>query len=149
MTNAVAAALGISADILGVHLRRANTIHHRITAPSGALAAVVVNASVAGQLASDWGRMATDRTPPTRPNAAQTATGQATVFRDGSRPVAVSTVNGTTCRLSAVCTHLGGIMHWNDSELTWDRPLHGSRFSREGKLFEGPATKDLPRLGPA
>ena len=52
-------------------------------------------------------------------------------------------MNGTTCTLSAVCTHLGGIVHWNDNEKSWDCPLHGSRFSRDGKLLEGPATRDL------
>jgi Rieske Fe-S protein len=75
--------------------------------------------------------------------------GQGRVYREGNRPVAVSTVGGTTCRLSAVCTHLGGILHWNDSDMTWDCPLHGSRFSNEGKLLEGPATKDLPKAGTA
>ncbi|MGY4544176.1 glycine/D-amino acid oxidase-like deaminating enzyme/nitrite reductase/ring-hydroxylating ferredoxin subunit [Arthrobacter sp. UYNi723] len=156
MTNAVAAALGISADILGGSLRWANTIHHRVTSPGGAMTAVAVNAGVAARLATDWGKLAVGKSavesvdpgvltgsPPGGPVPAD---GDATVYRDGARPAAVSTVDGTTCRLSAVCTHLGGIVHWNDSELTWDCPLHGSRFSPDGKLLEGPATKDLPRL---
>ncbi|MCP9001853.1 FAD-dependent oxidoreductase [Pseudarthrobacter sp. RMG13] len=165
MTNAVAAALGISADILGGSLRWANTIHHRVTSPGGAMAAVAVNAGVAARLATDWGKLAVGKSVSGRPvvepavEPAETgvptgpppggpvpADGDAMVYRDGARPAAVSTVDGTTCRLSAVCTHLGGIVHWNDSELTWDCPLHGSRFGPDGKLLEGPATNDLPRL---
>jgi glycine/D-amino acid oxidase-like deaminating enzyme/nitrite reductase/ring-hydroxylating ferredoxin subunit len=139
MTNAVAVALGISADILGGKLPWADTIHHRITSPAGAAQAVTLNAKVAANLATGWVKLASDGTPP--------ADGAGKVYRDGARPVAVSTVGGTTCRLSAVCTHLGGIVHWNDSEQTWDCPLHGSRFSNDGQLLEGPATRKLPPAG--
>ncbi|MGO4189178.1 FAD-dependent oxidoreductase [Pseudarthrobacter sp. TAF60_1] len=139
MTNAVAVALGISADILGGQIPWADTIHHRITSPAGAYSAVTLNAKVAATLAAGWVKLASDGTPP--------PDGAGKVYRDGARPVAVSTVEGTTCRLSAVCTHLGGIVRWNDSEQTWDCPLHGSRFSNDGQLLEGPATKNLPPAG--
>ncbi|TQJ39655.1 glycine/D-amino acid oxidase-like deaminating enzyme [Arthrobacter sp. SLBN-112] len=170
MTNAVAAALGISADILGGQVPWADTIHHRITSPAGALSAVALNAGVAARLASGWGKVTTEGrkidglkrgaggsavpasegavpTPPVPAGSAAAAVpaeGQGKVYREGNRPVAVSTVAGTTCRLSAVCTHMGGILHWNDNEQSWDCPLHGSRFTNQGKLLEGPATRDLP-----
>lgn len=48
-----------------------------------------------------------------------------------------------TC--TAVCPHLGGILHWNADEKTFDCPMHGSRFTYEGKVINGPATGDLKK----
>jgi glycine/D-amino acid oxidase-like deaminating enzyme len=58
-------------------------------------------------------------------------------------PTVTSTVDGRSRDLSAVCTHLGGLVHWNDAEQTWDCPLHGSRFTQDGAVIEGPATHPL------
>ena len=44
---------------------------------------------------------------------------------------------------TAVCPHLGAILQWNADEKTFDCPAHGSRFTREGKVINGPASSDL------
>jgi glycine/D-amino acid oxidase-like deaminating enzyme/nitrite reductase/ring-hydroxylating ferredoxin subunit len=52
--------------------------------------------------------------------------------------------NGLLSIVSATCTHLGCSVNWNSDERTWDCPCHGSRFSPEGKVINGPANSDLP-----
>jgi Rieske Fe-S protein len=47
--------------------------------------------------------------------------------------------------LSARCTHLGCIVHFNDAERAWECPCHGSRFDIDGSVIPGPANKPLQR----
>ena len=42
------------------------------------------------------------------------------------------------------CPHMGCALTWNPQEHSWDCPCHGSRFTKEGKLLDNPATGDLP-----
>jgi glycine/D-amino acid oxidase-like deaminating enzyme/uncharacterized protein YjbJ (UPF0337 family)/nitrite reductase/ring-hydroxylating ferredoxin subunit len=75
---------------------------------------------------------------------AQIKAGTGAVIRHGLTKLAVYRDEQGTCHeRSAVCTHLGGIVHWNDAEKTWDCPCHGSRFDRLGGVLSGPANRDL------
>lgn len=46
--------------------------------------------------------------------------------------------------VSAKCTHVKCTLGWNSDELSWDCACHGSRFTYEGKVINGPANRDLP-----
>jgi glycine/D-amino acid oxidase-like deaminating enzyme/nitrite reductase/ring-hydroxylating ferredoxin subunit len=70
--------------------------------------------------------------------------GSGAILRRGlSKVAAYRDERGRLHEHSAVCTHLGCIVQWNASERTWDCPCHGSRFSCEGKVINGPANRDL------
>jgi glycine/D-amino acid oxidase-like deaminating enzyme/nitrite reductase/ring-hydroxylating ferredoxin subunit len=47
---------------------------------------------------------------------------------------------------SAVCTHLGCHLHWNSFERCWDCPCHGSQFSVDGAVLNGPAIHPLAEI---
>lgn len=142
MTNAVASAVRVSSAMFGRSPAWADELAHHAAGWASIISAVRDNAEVAGRLVSGWTRAETARGdgPP--------AEGEGRVVADGVRPVAESTVNGVTCRVSGVCTHLGGVIAWNDAERSWDCPLHGSRFRPDGSLIEGPAVDDLPTADP-
>lgn len=102
----------------------------------------VINAHVAKEAAVGW----TGAMRQTAPHPATVAEGQGVVGRDGLRPVGVSRVDGVVRAVGVVCPHMGGILRWNDAEMSWDCPLHGSRFAADGTRLEGPARCGLTRL---
>ncbi|SMB95217.1 FAD dependent oxidoreductase [Hymenobacter roseosalivarius DSM 11622] len=70
--------------------------------------------------------------------------GSGAVLRRGLTKVAVyRDPKGQTHECSAICPHLGCVVHWNGLESSWDCPCHGSRFDALGKLLIGPANQDL------
>jgi Rieske Fe-S protein len=54
--------------------------------------------------------------------------------------------DGKLHMVSPTCTHLGCRVTWNPAEQSWDCPCHGSRFTVEGEVLEGPAVEPLPEV---
>lgn len=75
------------------------------------------------------------------------ALGQGAIIRSGIKKVAVyRDEQNVVHAYSAVCPHLGCYVRWNADEKSFDCPCHGSRFSCEGKVINGPALSDLAPL---
>ena len=82
-------------------------------------------------------------------SASEIAPGSGAVLRHGLSKVAVhKDPQGQTHTCSAICPHLGCVVHWNDLETSWDCPCHGSRFNAYGQLLNGPANADLTPTKP-
>ncbi len=137
MTNGTAAALALSSRILGGRMDWAEAFAswspHEL---SGIPKAMQNNMEVGLYLARGW------ITPVTRIGD-RTPEGGGVVSGPPWHLEGRSVVDGVERRVSPVCPHLGGIVNWNDADESWECPLHGSRFAPDGKLLEGPATRDL------
>ena len=70
--------------------------------------------------------------------------GQGAIVQDGSHKWAVYRDDqGELHAVSAKCTHLGCVVHFNSAERSWDCPCHGSRFDTNGEVLHGPASTPL------
>lgn len=65
---------------------------------------------------------------------------------NGKRIAAYRDYSGTLFLSDSTCTHLGCELEYNNAERSFDCPCHGSRFNFDGKVLEGPATKDLQKV---
>lgn len=74
----------------------------------------------------------------------EVATGEGKVVNLNGRRVGFYKHNdGRTYIVDTTCTHLGCELSWNNAEKSWDCPCHGSRFSFDGTIMEGPALQRL------
>ena len=97
-------------------------------------------------------RFVTDRGAALRPEISDEddlAPGTGTVVRrDGAFVAVARGTDGRVRRVDATCTHLGCIVRFNAGEQTWDCPCHGSRFTIDGDVLDGPASASLEPLPP-
>jgi glycine/D-amino acid oxidase-like deaminating enzyme/nitrite reductase/ring-hydroxylating ferredoxin subunit len=70
----------------------------------------------------------------------------AVVRVNGKRAGAYKDLEGCIHLVDTTCTHLGCEVEWNDGDRTWDCPCHGSRFSIDGNVVEGPALQSLKQI---
>ena len=137
MTNGVAAALALTARILGGRMDWAEAFQtwssHEL---SGVPTAIRANLQVGLHLARGY-------LSPLTTSSAEPGEGDGVVGGPPWRLCATSVVDGETRSVSPICPHLGGVVEWNDSDQAWECPLHGSRFAPDGALLEGPATRGL------
>jgi glycine/D-amino acid oxidase-like deaminating enzyme/nitrite reductase/ring-hydroxylating ferredoxin subunit len=86
-----------------------------------------------------------DRVKPAEAGEAeQVPPGEARVVRDGVGKIgAYRDAEGGLHAVSLRCTHLGCLLRFNAAETSWDCPCHGSRFSVDGAVLEGPAVSPL------
>jgi nitrite reductase/ring-hydroxylating ferredoxin subunit len=74
----------------------------------------------------------------------QIPAGQGAIVNQGLHKLAVYRDEaGALHALSAKCTHLGCVVHFNSAERSWDCPCHGSRFDTAGTVLHGPAATPL------
>ena len=62
---------------------------------------------------------------------------------EGKRYGAYRDKKGELHIVDITCTHIGCELKWNNAERSWDCPCHGSRFTFEGDIIEGPAVTKL------
>jgi len=68
------------------------------------------------------------------------------VMVNGQRAGAYRDPLGKLHIVDTTCSHMGCELEWNHGDRTWDCPCHGSRFSVDGDVIEGPAHHPLKKL---
>lgn len=78
------------------------------------------------------------------PSFSDIGAGEAKVVRHEGHSYAVfAEQNGRLHVLKSTCPHAKCEVRWNNAELSWDCPCHGSRFDVNGGLLNGPSTNGL------
>ena len=139
ITNGVAGALTIAPLVVGEESRFADVLEPSRKTPSPPALKEFAE-GVAGAVKD----LAEHLLPGEINSPDELGPGEGGIMRDGLSKVAVyRDLDGEVMRRSAVCTHVGCQVKWNPFERCWDCPCHGSQFSPDGQVLNGPAIKPL------
>jgi len=140
ITNGVAGSLTIAPLILGEDSRFADVLDPKRKSFTSTVSVQEFARGVGGAVAD----LAEYVTPGEINSADELKPGEGGILREGIHKIALyRNENGELVRRSAVCTHVGCIVHWNSFERCWDCPCHGSQFAPDGAVLNGPAVKPL------
>ncbi|MEX2556826.1 MAG: FAD-dependent oxidoreductase [Actinomycetota bacterium] len=138
MTNGTAAGVMIADAIAGRENPWATAFDStRKRFPQAARKLLTENLNVAKQLVG--GKLPVNGHTPE-----ELAPGDGRIMKVDGETVAVSRDDaGRLHAVSPDCTHMGCRVAWNTAERSWDCPCHGSRFTPDGEIIQGPATQPL------
>ncbi|MFN3726064.1 MAG: FAD-dependent oxidoreductase [Allosphingosinicella sp.] len=143
ITNGVAGSLAIAPLILGEDSRFAPVLDPG----RKSLTATASIQEFVREQAGSAKNMMEHVTPAEISSADELAPGEGGLMRRGLKKVAVyKSEDGAVIERSALCTHLGCVVHWNGFEKCWDCPCHGSQFAPDGQVLNGPAVKPLAEV---
>jgi len=54
--------------------------------------------------------------------------------------------DGMLHAVDPVCTHAKCVVQWNETEISWDCPCHGARYSMDGDVLTGPSGRNLDKI---
>lgn len=137
MTNSTASAMLIR-DLIVKNESPWQDVYNpsRFTPISSAKNFIKENINVAGQLIS--GKLSPV------PDDVDIKPGEAKVIEaKGQKSGAYRDEKGVLHIVDTTCTHLGCEVKWNEAEKSWDCPCHGSRYTYEGDIIDGPAKKPI------
>ena len=66
------------------------------------------------------------------------------IFQFNKDKVIVINDNGKLTACSAVCTHLGCLVHWDNAQNLIACPCHGAKYKQTGEIISGPQPLPLP-----
>ncbi|HEX3075773.1 MAG TPA: FAD-dependent oxidoreductase [Lachnospiraceae bacterium] len=137
MTNSIASAMLLSDLILkGSSPWQDVYSPSRHTVSSSAKNFVVENMNVAGKILQ--GKFAP------LPDGVYVIRDEAKIYEsNGQRYGAYRDMNDILHVIDTTCPHMGCELFWNSAEKTWDCPCHGSRFTYDGDIIDGPAIDPL------
>jgi glycine/D-amino acid oxidase-like deaminating enzyme/nitrite reductase/ring-hydroxylating ferredoxin subunit len=143
MTGGTLAAMLLSDRILGRENPWAGLYDAKRIEPKASLKRFLTGNAAAGF------HFVADRLKAERRDPESLAPGEGAIIRvNGRKRAFYRDAEGTLHVLSPACRHLYCHVIWNPAEQSWDCPCHGSRYSGEGELIQGPAVEGLVRKEP-